>query len=152
MKTYKHNLLAHLICLAVSSLFFMVVIKVPTDTHFKGTASARVAFLTGFALCGVGVVTLYLTSVANRYKVTDEGLHVHGVFRSSFYAWHEITRLSWNVPLHTLFAYGQNGMIFYSSTDCFPRLVEFLRIIRERSQCQLSLRLEKALGVPPVRT
>jgi hypothetical protein len=96
-------------------------------------------------LASVLTMALYLTSVVNRYTVTEDGLRIDRLSRSTFCSWHEIKRIAWSPAIHTFFVYGPEGMIFYSSTDYFPKLREFLQIVHQRSNCELSKTLGKIL-------
>jgi len=145
MKTYKHSPFVHLVFIAAILLFGLGGIGILFDHHFKGGFSARLTFMAIALLLSLAVLALYLTSGLNRYAVTEEGLRVDRFLRSTFHPWSEITRVAWSLSLHTFFVYGPDRMIFYSSTDFFPSLAEFLQIIHQRSKCQLSQALEKAL-------
>jgi hypothetical protein len=90
------------------------------------------------------VLVLYLTSGLNRYEVSEEGLLVRRLWGTGLYPWNQVTRMAWS-RTKTLLVFGTNGLIFYSSTDCFPRLAEFIHAIYRHSNCKLSPRLERAM-------
>jgi hypothetical protein len=144
MKIFKHNWLAHLIGVGAILIAIGLIYKLACDP--KIPPHARNVFISVATAYILIVLFFYLTSGLNRYEVTEEGLRVYRPFRSKLYPWAEIATITWNRPLNTFFVCGPNQMIFYSSTNCFPKLLEFIRILHSRSDCKLSPWLSKKLS------
>ena len=145
MTKYKHSLFVHVVCIGMSIAIGFIALGMLIDPHFHGSFAARISVVIVACLFSLGVLALYVTSGANRYEVMEDGLCVNRFFGTTFHPWNEIIRISWNQPLHTFFVHGPHRLIFYSSTDCFPKLAQFIQVMHEKSACQLSPNLTRAL-------
>jgi hypothetical protein len=59
--------------------------------------------------------------------------------------WQHIRRIDGNIALHYIVLRGPSSVIAFTSVDAFPRILDLLQIIHERSGCALAPELEIAL-------
>jgi hypothetical protein len=143
----------HLLGPGLAGFFGYMAYRSSVDPFVHGGLPLRIALVGGCACLAVFVLWLYLRSGAVRYEVTDAGLRIVRPWSRKVVPWPEIRRIDWNLPLHCIFLRGESGTLAFTSTDLFPRILDFLHAIRERSRCALDPRLERLLdddaGPPP---
>lgn len=125
---------------------FALLAALAPDAHEN--LFARLGFTLAFASIALLILFLHFTSGINRYEVTEAGLRIHRFLRTTFHSWPEITGITWNPAIQTVFVHGRDKIIFYSSANCFYNLKEFLLLIHKQSNCQLSSWLAKVLSNP----
>jgi hypothetical protein len=152
MKTYGQGSEVHFVGLGLVAFGGFFLHKVITDPYPLPFLT-RLSFILFVSAYTIGVLYLYLATSLNRYEVTDEGLRVKRcfLFRSTFHPWPQITKITLYGPIKTVAIRAHNGLVFFSSTDCFPDLGTFLIAIHQKSSCSYSPNLTKLLqsDTPP---
>jgi hypothetical protein len=144
--TFKHAPLVHLLGIGGSVFFAWLAHRLSVEHFERGGPVFRVVFVAICAAFAVGVLVLYVTSGVNRYEITADGLRVRRLFRTTFHPWREVSRIDLNNPLHYIVIRGRDRVIAYTSTDYFPRIIDLIRAIHERSDCLLPARLTEILA------
>ena len=144
-RTYAHSSIVWLFGPGTFALCLsLTYILLTAEEALIGKVSLN-ASLCGLWLLGASVLWFWFRTGLTKYVATEEGLLVKRLFAHSFHPWASITRLDENVILHYVVVRGSSGTIAFTSTDCFPRLPDLLRVIYERSGCELSRTLQDLL-------
>ncbi|MBB5039142.1 hypothetical protein [Prosthecobacter dejongeii] len=147
MKTkFNHSPLIHLLALGLVAFFSWMAYRSSVDHFVRGGLFLRGIMVGGCGLFALLTLALYLRSGVNRYLVEEGGLRIQRLGQNTFHAWSEISRIDHNQPLHYLVIQGRDGALALTSTDYFPRLMDFVRAIYLRSRCELSPSLAEMLA------
>ncbi|GAA5140433.1 hypothetical protein GCM10023213_23040 [Prosthecobacter algae] len=153
MKTkFSHSPLIHLLALGLTVFFGWMAYRSSVDHFVRGGFPLRVVMVGGCGLLSLLVLGLYLRSGINRFVVEEDGLRIRRLGHSTFHPWSEIRRIQLNQPLHYLVIHGPDRALAFTSTDYFPRIMDFVRAIHQRSRCELSPLLAETLASQPMRT
>lgn len=150
MKTkFSHSPLIHLLALGLAVFFGWMAYRSSVDHFVRGGLLLRVTMVGACGLFSLLVLGLYLRSGVNRYVVEEDGLRIQRLGRNTFHPWSEIRRIQLNQPLHYLVIHGPDRALAFTSTDYFPRILDFVRAIHQRSHCGLPPLLAEILANEP---
>lgn len=135
--TFKHSPVVHVLGTEGFAFLALLAYHSSVDPLERGGPVGRAILVTFCTALALGVLVLHLTSGVNRYEVADDGLHVHRLFRTTFHPWHTVKRIDLNDLLHYIVIRGHDRVIAFSSTDFFPRMIDLIRAVHERSGCAL---------------
>jgi len=147
--SFKHSPLVHLLGLGGSVFFAWLAYRSSVDPFDRGCPVFKAAFIVLCVFLAVAVLLLYLTSGANRYEITAEGLRVRRLLHTTLHPWADVRRIDLNNPLHYIVIRSGDRTIAYTSTDFFPRIIDFIRAIHEQSNCTLPPILIEILANEP---
>ena len=144
--SFKHSPLVHLLGTGGSVFFVWLAYRSSVDHFEHGGSVARIILVSACTILTICVLVLYLTSGVNRYEPTEEGLRVHRLLRTTFHPWSEVSRIDLNNSLHYIVIWGRERAIAYTSTDFFPRIIDLIRFVHDRSNCALPPLLTEILA------
>lgn len=142
---YGSSFIVHLLGPGIVIFFGFMAYRSSVMHFVHGGLGLRIGLVAACAILCLLTLWLYLRSGIPQYEITDEALVVVRPWSRTVVPWQEVRHIDWKFAIHAIVIRGGNGVIAFISTDHFPRMLDFLHEVREKSGCSLSPRLEALL-------
>ena len=137
---FGHSPAVHVIGLLVPLAFGGMAFESLQTPNFRGGTLERAITASVCAVFAIGVALLYLKSGVQRYEIADSGLVILRPWCRMTIPWTEIHRIEWLRFARTFVIRSDSSILFFTSSDFFPRLHQFVTIIHERSGCEILMK------------
>ena len=143
---FGHSYAVHFIGVGGPLFLARLAYRSSVDHFVVGGIALRIGLVAACVLLAVAVLVLYLRSGIQRYEVAESGLVIRRPWSRVVVPWQDIRHIDWNRPLHYVVVRGESSIIAFTSTDGFPRILDLIRVVHERSSCTLPAHLERLLS------
>ncbi|MEK7954460.1 hypothetical protein [Luteolibacter soli] len=142
---YGSSFFVHLLSLGTVIFFIVMAYQCSVEHFVHGNLASRIGMVTGCVFMAILILWLYVRSGLPQYEISDAGLVIVRPWSREMVPWQQIRHVDWKFAIHMIVIRGSDSVIAFTSTDHFPRLLDFLHEVREKSRCTLSPRLEALL-------